>query len=98
VSSFTASLKPSGAIASLAPAFSARSRFSSVEATAMTRAPIAVANWVAAIPIPPPAPWTNTVSPACSRPRWANAKWTVSTFIGIEAPCVNDKLSGRRNT
>ena len=98
VSSFTASLKPSGAMASDAPACSARSRFSSVEATAITRAPIAVANWVAAIPIPPPAPCTSTVSPACSRPRWASAKCTVSTFIGTDAPCVKLRLSGSGNT
>ena len=49
------------------------SHFSSVEAAAMTRAPMALAIWIADVPTPPAAPSTSTVSPALSCARSTSA-------------------------
>ena len=46
------------------PIVSARSHFSSVPAVAITVAPRCFASWIAATPVPEPAAWIITVSPA----------------------------------
>ena len=40
------------------------SHFSSLDAAAMTRAPTTLPIWIAAVPTPPAAPSTSSVSPA----------------------------------
>ena len=47
-----------------APSSLQSAHFSSVEAAAITLAPAALAIWMAAVPTPPAAPSTSTVSPA----------------------------------
>jgi len=47
--------------------------FSSLEAAAITRAPMALAIWMADVPTPPAAPSTSTVSPALSCARSTRA-------------------------
>ena len=53
-----------------APRNSACFVFSAPPATAITIAPVALASWIAADPVPPAAPVTNTVSPDCIFPLW----------------------------
>ena len=77
VSSITASLNPSSSTTSSAPALRASSPFSSVLTTAIARAPYPLATWIVAVPTPPAAPWTSTVSPSRSPPRSASAKCAV---------------------
>ena len=48
-------------------------RFSSVEATPITLAPISLPIWIAAMPVAPEAPSTASVSPAFSSPRCFSA-------------------------
>ncbi len=62
---------------SSAPAPRAKAAFSSVLTTAIVRAPKPLATWMVAVPTPPAAPWTSTVSPAAMSPRSASAKWAV---------------------
>jgi hypothetical protein len=52
--------------------------FSSVDAAAITRAPIALAIWMAEVPTPPAAPSTSTVSPALSCARSTSAWYEVA--------------------
>ena len=44
-------------------------RAASDDTTPIVRAPRPFATWIEAVPTPPAAPCTSTVSPACSRPR-----------------------------
>src|SRR5436309_2738932 len=60
-----------------APSSRHSAHFSSLEAAAMTRAPTAFAIWIAAVPTPPAAPRTSTVSPAFSSARSTSAWWLV---------------------
>ena len=55
-------------MAATAPCSRHTARFSSVDATATTRAPSAAAMSTAASPTPPAAPSTATHSPGCTRP------------------------------
>jgi hypothetical protein len=55
---------PSERTASSAPIERAACSFASLETTAIERAPSAAAISSAAVPTPPAAPWTSTVSPA----------------------------------
>ena len=77
VSSLAASLNPSMSTASSAPASRATWHLASVEQTAMVRAPYPLATWMVAVPTPPAAPCTSTVSPFLSPPRSASANWAV---------------------
>jgi hypothetical protein len=63
-------------IAASAPRPRQKLHLSSLEAAAMTFAPIALATWIADVPTPPAAPSTSTVSPACSAARSTSA-WCV---------------------
>ena len=65
---------PSERSTSSAPASRATRSFSSEETTANVRAPSPFATCSAAVPMPPAAPWTSTVSPSASRPRSFSAK------------------------
>ena len=56
-----------------APHRSANSRFASSPATAIVRSPSAFPSWTAAVPTPPAAPCTSSVSPACARARRTSA-------------------------
>ncbi|CKS59533.1 Uncharacterised protein [Mycobacterium tuberculosis] len=99
VSSCTASLNPSANTTSVAPATVASSAFSCVLTTATVRdAPSAGASRNVDVPIPPAAPCTSTVSPACSRPRTASAKYTVRSLNSTPAPASKVMLSGSLNT
>jgi hypothetical protein len=53
-----------------------KSHFSSLDAAAMTRAPSTLPIWIAAVPTPPAAPSTSSVSPALSWARSSRA-WCV---------------------
>ena len=55
----------------------ATSAFSSVLTTAIVRAPYPLATWIVAVPTPPAAPWTSTVSPVAHPPRSASANCAV---------------------
>jgi len=68
---------PSLRTTSSAPASRATRSFSSVETTATTRAPRPLPTWIAAVPVPPAAPCTSSVSPVRSAARRASAKWAV---------------------
>jgi hypothetical protein len=48
----------------LAPSARTARSFSSLETIAIERAPKALTTSIAAVPTPPAAPWTSTVSPA----------------------------------
>ena len=76
-SSLTASLKASARTTSSAPASRATFSFSSEETTPITRAPSPFATWIDAVPTPPAAPWTSSVSPSLRRPRIFSAKYAV---------------------
>ena len=57
-----------------APSRAASSRFSSLEASAITRPPARLASCTASVPVPPAAASTTTVSPGWSRAqRWTSA-------------------------
>ena len=60
----------------------------------MTRAPIPLPTWIAALPTPPAAPWTSSVSPSVRRPRRSSAKWAVWWFIRKPAACSKLRPSG----
>lgn len=60
------------------PALRATAAFSGMDTTAMTRAPSAAASWQAAMPTPPAAPCTSTVSPERRRARRRRAKCIVT--------------------
>ena len=68
---------PSERSTSSAPASRATCSFSSLETTAMVRAPSPLATWSEAVPTPPAAPCTSTVSPSARRPRSFSAKYAV---------------------
>ena len=59
---------------SSAPASRATASFASSETTANVRAPRPLATCSVAVPTPPAAPWTSTVSPGCSLPRVTSEK------------------------
>ncbi len=76
--SFTWSFQgPSERTTSSAPASRAIRSFSSLETTAIVRAPRPFATCSDAVPTPPAAPCTSTVSPSASRPRSFSAKYAV---------------------
>ena len=68
---------PSLRTTSSAPASRATRSFSSVDTTAIVRAPRPLAIWRVAVPTPPAAPWTSTVSPSSRRPRVTSEKYAV---------------------
>ena len=79
---------------SSAPSARANSILSSLPTVAMTRAPTRRAIWIAALPTPLPAAWTNTVWPGESPARAMSACHEVSIAIGSAAPVSNEIASG----
>ena len=84
--SFTAATKSSvrvvdghvGAELAAAPVLAGR-------AVVITRAPRAVASWMANVPMPLAPPWTSRVSRLCSRPSWNTLDHTVQATSGSAA-------------
>ena len=68
---------PSERSTSSAPASRAIRSFSSVDTIAIVRAPSPLATCSEAVPTPPAAPCTSTVSPAARRPRLTSEKYAV---------------------
>ena len=59
--------------------------FSSEPTVVMTRAPKAVASWIAVVPMPEEPPWISTVSPAFKPPRSNTLCQTVKKVSGMAA-------------
>jgi len=62
-------------------------RPSGVPAVPIAVNPIILASWSAAVPTPPDAPCTKTVSPGCALARFCNAKQAVKYGSPAPAPC-----------
>ena len=85
-------------MAASAPMAMASARFSSLEATAITRAPSDRATSIAASPTPPPAPVTSTTSPGRTTVRCFNANHAVPYTCMNEAPRLKSRPGGSRTS
>ena len=85
-------------MAASAPSFSAASAFSGVPTVQNTRAPSALATWMAITPIPDVPPCTSSVSPSARRPRSTTLAQTVKAVSGSEAACAMEKPAGTGST
>ena len=63
-------------------------------AVAITLAPKALASWIAVVPIPDVPPWTSSVSPAMSPPRWKTLCQTVKKVSGSAAASTIERPVG----
>jgi len=61
---------------------------------AITRAPNALASWIAAVPMPEEPPWISKVSPAFNRPRSKALCHTVKKVSGMAAAAISVSPAG----
>ena len=85
-------------MATSAPSARQRASFSAVPAVQITRAPFALASWIATVPIPLAPPCTRSVSPAASPPTWKTFEYTVQVASGSPAASTTPSASGTGST
>ncbi len=96
MSSLTRARKPSASTTSSAPASRAAASLSGVDTTATVRAPQALASCSAAIPMPPLAPCTSTVSPGGEPAAAPEGEVHREVVEGDPGPDVEPDLVGQR--
>src|SRR5213594_2817052 len=77
-----------------APSLRQASHFPAEPAVVITLAPSALANWIAAVPIPDEPPCTSSVSPDLRPPRSKVLYQTVKNVSGTAAASVIGRLAG----
>src|SRR5260370_3935682 len=65
-----------------------------VTARGPEHAQTASARCTAAVPTPPLAPCTRTVSPGLASARWNNPRYAVAYGVPIAAPCTKEAFAG----